>query len=69
MERMIIKQYCGLIVGFIDIEPNGDKTVMDYDLKILGYYDHSRDVTTDFYRRDIAHGDVTGIFFKDKIKF
>ena len=69
MERMTIKQFGGLVVGYIDIESNGDKTVKDFNLRILGYYDRSRDVTTDFYKRIIAYGDVTGIFFKDKIKF
>ena len=68
MERMTIKIFGGPIVGFIDIEPNGDKTVRDYGNRILGYYNRSRNETTDFYRRVIASGDITGIFFKDQIK-
>lgn len=68
MERMEIKIFNGPIVGFIDIDPNGNKTVKDYGGRILGYYNSQRNETTDFYRRVIAYGDITGIFFKDKIK-
>lgn len=65
MEKMYIKKFSGYIVGIIEIDSNGDKTVKEFSGKILGYYRKNRDVTTDFYGKIIAFGDITGIFFKD----
>ena len=65
MERQMIRQFSGKIVGFIDVDSNGDKTVRAFSGMILGYYRKNRDVTTDFYGKIIAWGDITGIFFKD----
>ena len=64
-ERQAIKKFSGYIVGFYDVEPNGDKTIREFSGKILGFYKKDRDVTTDFYGRIIAFGDISGIFFKD----
>ena len=70
MERMEIKQYpSGRIVGFIEIDSNGDKTVKEFSGRILGYYRKSRNGTFDFYGRQLAFGDVTGIFFKQHFNF
>lgn len=66
MEKTYIKKFSGLIVGIVETDSNGDKTVKDFSSgKILGYYKKSRDVTTDFYGKILAYGDITGIFFKD----
>ena len=64
---MEIKKFNLQIVGYIDIDSSGNKIVRDFYNRILGYYDSSRNVTTNFYRQIIAFGDVTGIFFKDLI--
>ena len=65
MEKQEIKQFSGKIVGFYEIDSSGDKTIKDFYGKILGYYRKSRNVTTDFYGRIIAFGDISGIFFKN----
>ena len=69
MARMEIQTPSRVTVGFIDTDASGNKTVMDFSRKILGYYDASRNVTTNFYRSIVAYGDATGVFFKDDIRF
>lgn len=67
--RETIKKFSGEIVGYYETDISGNKTVKDFMGRILGYYDSSRDVTMLFNRKVIAYGDVSGIFFKDKITF
>ena len=69
MERQTITQFSGKIVGFIDVDSNGDKTVRDFYGRILGYYRKSNNATTLFSGRIIAFGDVCAIFFKNDIQF
>ncbi len=64
METQTIRDFSGKIIGYIEIAPNGDKTVRDFYRVIKGYYIASQDVTTDFYRRIIARGDATGMLLK-----
>ena len=66
MERQSIRKLSGQIVGFYEVQPNGDKTIKDFYGRILGFYEKGRDVTTDFYRRIIGFGDISGIFFKNE---
>ena len=68
MARMEIQTVSRKTVGYIDVDASGNKTVMDFSRRILGYYDASRNVTTNFYRSIVAYGDVTGVFFKDDLK-
>ena len=63
MQEKTIKKFGGKIIGYISTDAEGSKTVMDYNRRILGYYDARRDETTDFYRRVIAYGDISGVFF------
>lgn len=69
MQRVEIRKYNGQIIGYYDVEDNGDKTVRDYSGRILGYYIKSTNTTTLYNRTIIARGDVSGIFFKDDISF
>ena len=69
MERLTITQFSGRIVGFVDVDSNGDKTVRDFYGRILGFYRKSNNATTLFSGKIIAFGDVTGIFFKNDIQF
>lgn len=61
-----IKDWRGKIIGFIDIDENGNKTVRDFYRKILGYYDKKQDVTRDFYKRIIAKGDLSSMLLNFK---
>lgn len=67
MDKEVIKKFSGEIVGYYEIS-GGNKTVKDFYGRTLGYYNASRNVTTDFYGRIIAYGDVSGLFFRDKIR-
>ena len=49
------------IIGYIETDENGNKTVRDFYRRVLGYYDASTDTTRDFYRRVIARGDAAAM--------
>jgi hypothetical protein len=57
-QQLTIRDFSGRIIGFIEVDAAGNKTVKDFYGKILGYYKVSQDVTTDFYGRIIARGDM-----------
>ena len=57
------------IVGYVETDLNGKKTIRDSSYGIVGYYEPQRNVTLDRNFQIIAYGDVSGIFFKDKIYF
>lgn len=59
MNRMTIKDYTGKIIGYIDVDDNGNKVVRKFNLMIVGRYDAKLDVTRDFHNRVIARGDVS----------
>ncbi len=61
-----IRNFYGKTLGYIRTDEKGNKTVFDFYKRILGYYDAKRDVTMDFYKRDIARGDATGMLIKDE---
>ncbi len=69
MQRVQIKKPNGFLVGYYDIEDNGDKTIRDNTGMILGYYSKSYDRTMDYKRSIIAYGDVSGVFFSNKLSF
>ena len=49
------------IIGYIETDEKGNKTVRDFYRRVLGYYDASTDTTRDFYRRVIARGDAAAM--------
>ena len=69
MERAEIKTADFMLIGYIETDSSGNKTVRDRNMMILGYYEKNRDATMDNYRRIIAYGDVTGVFFSSKIRY
>ena len=69
MKRVQIKKPNGNLVGYYEIEDNGDKTIRDYTEKILGYYSKSFDRTMDYRRSIIAYGDVSGVFFSNILSY
>lgn len=57
MARESIKDWTGKIIGWV--EWSGDrKWLSDFYGVKLGYYDKSRDVTCDFYNRQVGKGDI-----------
>ena len=54
-----IKAFNGSILGILEEKDNGDQLIRDWPgRQILGYYYANRDVTTDFYGRVIARGNI-----------
>lgn len=58
MERITLKDNRFMIIGYVDIAPNGDKTLRDPRFMILGYYKKNRDVTMDSHFRIVGRGDI-----------
>ena len=66
MEKEIIRDFYGKILGTIETDKNGNKVVRNFYGKILGYYDKATNTTRDFYKRIIARGDqASGLIFKN----
>jgi hypothetical protein len=53
-----VRDWRGVILGYIETDGAGNKTVRDFYNRILGYYKKDRNVTTDFYGHILAKGDV-----------
>lgn len=64
-----IRDFYGVIIGFIETDDRGDKTARDFYRRILGYYDKKQNVTRDFYHKIIAKGDaVVGLIYAEHEK-
>lgn len=59
MEKEYIRKWPGTIIGSIETDGNGNKTVRAFNMKILGYYDKAGNVTKDFYGRILYTGDMS----------
>ncbi|WP_300924593.1 hypothetical protein [uncultured Clostridium sp.] len=53
----VIKNFFGKIIGYIETDSQGNKTIKDFYKRIKGYYDAKQDVTKNFYKQIIAKGD------------
>ena len=63
----IIKDFYGRILGYVEIEPNGNKIFKDFYRRILGRYDKALNATKDFYGRIIAKGDAgVGLIYAEE---
>ena len=58
MERIPLKDARFRIIGYVDIEPNGDKTLRNEKFQILGYYKKQLDVTKDARFMIVGRGDI-----------
>ena len=56
MTRETIKTWAGVVLGYIETEPNGDAVAKAFSGRILGYYKKSNNVTTDFAGRWLYQG-------------
>jgi len=60
IQRQQIKDFHKKIIGYVDTDTTtGVKTVRTFGMKIVGTYDPKTDLTRDFYKRIIGHGDLT----------
>lgn len=59
MDRQILKDFQGRIIGYIDTDKRTqNKTGRDFYQRIVGYYDKKLNVTRDFYQRIVGRGDI-----------
>ena len=54
-----IKDFYGVIIGYIDEDSQGNKVATDFYRRKVGTYDKRSDVTRDFYGRIVSKGDTT----------
>ena len=66
MKEITVRKLNYQIVGYIQVESNGDKTVMDFYRRVLGHYDSASDTVRDFQGRIVARGDAAAILLKDQ---
>lgn len=65
MQEETIREFSGKIIGYIETDAQGNKTVRNFYRQIVGRYDANAKVTRDFYGRIVAKGDVsTGLLYK-----
>lgn len=62
----ILKDFSGRIIGFVETDIKGNKTIRDFYRRIKGYYDAEQDVTRDFYKKIIARGDCSSMLLDIK---
>ncbi len=59
MDTTIIRDFYGRIIGKIETDSNGNKTIRNFYGVILGRYDARTNTTRDFYGRVVANGDAS----------
>ena len=57
VDKQVIKDWRGKIIGYIETDNVGNKIVRDFYRKIIGRYDKKANITRDFYGRKITRGD------------
>ena len=58
MERITLKDARFRIIGYVDIAPNGDKTLRNEKFQILGYYNKQLNITKDARFMIVGRGDI-----------
>lgn len=61
---IVVRDWTGKIIGKIETDAQGNKTVRDFYGRILGRYDARCDVTRDFYGRGLTKGDTSAMLLK-----
>lgn len=65
-DEQVIKDFHGRIIGFIETDDQGNKTVRDYYRRILGFYNKKLNITQDFNKKVVATGDACASFLNFK---
>lgn len=61
VDRQSVKDFQGHIIGWIETDENGNRTVRDFYRRVLGKYDKKNNVTRDFYGKIVARGDQSSL--------
>lgn len=63
-----IREFSGKIIAWVIVDSDtGDKTLTNFNGVILGYYRKNRDVTTDFYGKELSKGDTLTMLITNNI--
>lgn len=65
MTREAVRDFYQRIIGWIDIEDNGDQVGRDFYQRIVGYYVKSRNETLDFYKRPKYKGNMLAALIQE----
>jgi hypothetical protein len=66
VNKEMIKNRSGKIIGWIETDHLGNKVVRDFYGKIKGRYKKVHNITFDFYGKIIAYGDATsGLLYRN----
>ena len=58
MTKEPIKDWRGVVLGYVETDNCGNKLLKDFMLRPLGRYDKSSDMTKDAYGRAVGKGDI-----------
>lgn len=58
MQRIALKDNRFRIIGYVDVDDKGNKTLKDDRFRIKGYYQASGNVTKDERFRIVGYGDI-----------
>ena len=58
MDRGTLRDSRFRIIGYVDIAPNGDKTLRNEKFQILGYYKAKLDITQEARFMTVGRGDI-----------
>lgn len=63
-----IREFSGKIIAWVITDSDsGDKTLTNFNGVILGYYRKNRDVTTNFYGKELSKGDTLTMLITNDI--
>ena len=66
MTKDIIKDFYGKIIGSIETDNYGNKTIRDFYGHILGKYDKATNTTRNFYGKILYRGDQSSLLLSSK---
>ncbi len=66
MKEIVVRKVNYQIIGYIQVDGSGNKTVTDFYRRVLGRYDAGSDAVYDFNGRMVARGDAAAILLKNE---
>jgi len=69
MTKEPIRDFYGMIIGYIETDKDGNQIGRDFYNRILGYYEAKQNITRDFYKRIIGKGNLlSGLIYAEEEK-
>ena len=63
-----LKDFYGRVIGTIEEDSRGNKTIKDFYGRVQGKYDKNLNITKDFYGRVVGKGDLLTSLLPEKLK-